>query len=70
MMRKLEAVTPRVETGPTRFGEDWPGLFIRGDEALGYAMQLDQIIDGIIDDRWTVKHALQNHRLASCRMKS
>jgi hypothetical protein len=23
----------RVETGAVQFGEDWPGLFIRGDEA-------------------------------------
>lgn len=24
----------RIETGPLQFGEDWPGLFIRGDDAL------------------------------------
>lgn len=28
----------RVETGPVQFGEDdWPGAFIRGDNALQYA---------------------------------
>lgn len=28
----------RVETGPVQFGEDdWPGVFIRGDNALQYA---------------------------------
>jgi hypothetical protein len=27
----------RVETGPTQFGDDWPGVFIRGDNALWYA---------------------------------
>jgi len=24
----------RVETGPVQFGDDWPGVFIRGDNAL------------------------------------
>lgn len=27
----------RVETGPVAFGNDWPGVFIRGDDAFGYA---------------------------------
>ena len=26
--------TNRVETGPVAFNEDWPGIFIRGDEAF------------------------------------
>lgn len=31
----------RVDTGPVQFGEaDWPGLFIRGDDAGFYAMTL------------------------------
>lgn len=25
----------RIETGIVRFNGDWPGVFIRGDEALG-----------------------------------
>lgn len=33
----------RVETGPTQFGEDWPGVFIRGDNAFAYAMALEMI---------------------------
>jgi hypothetical protein len=32
----------RVETGPLMFGDDWPGMFLRGDDALGYALYLDQ----------------------------
>jgi hypothetical protein len=24
---------PRVETGAVQFGDDWPGLFVRGDNA-------------------------------------
>lgn len=30
---------PRVETGPVQFGDDWPGLFIRGDNC--FALQMD-----------------------------
>ena len=24
----------RIETGAVKFGDDWPGLFIRGDDAF------------------------------------
>lgn len=24
----------RIETGPVQFGNDWPGIFIRGDDLL------------------------------------
>lgn len=30
----------RVETGPVQFGEDWPGVFIRGDNAGALASLL------------------------------
>ena len=33
---------PRMETGPVQFGDDWPGVFFRGDEALALAMCLGQ----------------------------
>ncbi len=31
----------RVETGPVQFNDDWPGVFIRGDNAAYYAMMLE-----------------------------
>lgn len=34
----------RVETGPIQFGDDWPGVFIRGDNALVYAHILEQLL--------------------------
>lgn len=34
---------PRIETGAVQFGEDWPGLFIRGDNAMGIALHIDTI---------------------------
>lgn len=27
---------PRAETGPVQFGDDWPGMFIRGKHAFFY----------------------------------
>lgn len=45
-IRKLPAVDDRVETGPVQFGDDWPGVFIRGDNAFGYAMALEAIVNG------------------------
>ena len=36
----------RVETGPTQIGDDWPGVFIRGDNAAYYAFNLKNLLDG------------------------
>lgn len=30
----------RLESGPTQFGDDWPGLFLRGDSCFAYALAL------------------------------
>lgn len=35
----------RVETGPVQFGDDWPGTFIRGDNAGYYALLLNQLLE-------------------------
>jgi hypothetical protein len=40
----IENLKGRVETGPVRFNDDWTGIFIRGDEALHYAMQLSLML--------------------------
>lgn len=32
----------RVETGVIRFGDDWPGVFIRGDNAAGLSFHLQE----------------------------
>lgn len=31
----------RIPTGVLQFGDDWPGVFIRGDEALALANRLE-----------------------------
>jgi hypothetical protein len=43
-IRKLPSAEPQVRTGPVRFGEDWPGIFIRGDEALALAHRLELVL--------------------------
>lgn len=42
--REFPAVADRVETGPIQFGDDWPGIFIRGDNAAHYALWLDMFL--------------------------
>lgn len=39
-IRRVPSVKDRVETGPLEFDGDWPGVFIRGDNAAYYAMIL------------------------------
>lgn len=43
-IRQLATQEPRVETGPVQFGDDWPGVFIRGDNAFFYARGLERLI--------------------------
>jgi hypothetical protein len=35
----------RIETGVVQFNSDWPGVFIRGDNAVGYASCLEQALN-------------------------
>jgi hypothetical protein len=39
--------TRRVETGRMQFGKDWPGVFIRGDDALSFANSLQTILNEV-----------------------
>lgn len=36
---------PRVETGPVQFGDDWPGMFIRGDDCMGMAAAVRNLME-------------------------
>ena len=40
-----EAAPRRAETGAMQFGNDWPGIFIRGDNAFYYAFILEKLIE-------------------------
>ena len=48
-VRTFPPVTERVESGPIRFGEDWPGLFIRGDNAFALRMLIDDTLKVVPD---------------------
>lgn len=49
-VRMLPHMTERVETGPVQFGPtDWPGVFIRGDNAFNYAMHLRALLNASDD---------------------
>lgn len=47
-IRKLPGSFLRVETGPIQFGDDCPGVFIRGDNAGHYAKLLGSCLNGNI----------------------
>ena len=48
-LRKLPAAEPRVESGPVQFGDDWPGVFLRGDNACWYGFVLKQFLESVGD---------------------
>lgn len=56
-VRKLPAVEDRVETGAIQFGDDWPGLFIRGDNAMVLSLAIGQIVELIERMTWPVSPA-------------
>ena len=41
----------RAETGVVQFDGDWPGVFLRGDDAMGYAMQLRATVQRLRDKK-------------------
>lgn len=43
-VRNLQQETPRVESGPIQFGDDWPGVFIRGDDCAYYNLLLTNVL--------------------------
>lgn len=44
-MRRLPNQMIRVETGSVQFGEDWPGVYIRGDRCQHFAAALATAAD-------------------------
>lgn len=65
-LQKLPSPGPdRVETGPVQFGEDWPGVFIRGDNALmGYLPSLASLV---ADPAFQKSHPLEVMMLTGLR---
>ena len=46
-MSKARKIDIDLETGPLQFNDDWPGVFIRGDNAIYYATQISQVIQNM-----------------------
>ena len=44
-MRCLPKQEERVETGAVQFGDDWSGIFIRGDECAHYSKVLEILLE-------------------------
>jgi hypothetical protein len=42
---------PRVETGAVQFGDDWPGLFLRGDSAHSLMLWIRRLAVLLADHR-------------------
>lgn len=55
MIQKIEYPNngKRIETGAVQFGNDWPGLFVRGDDAFGVAMDIDAILACLTEEQRT-----------------
>lgn len=57
----------RPETGAMQFGDDWPGVFIRGDNAAYYSLALDSLLKGNVDPMTTGILAGLNELLKSSK---
>ena len=44
-MQHLPQQPKRIETGAVQFGDDWPGVFLRGDNAAYYATALRSVLE-------------------------
>jgi hypothetical protein len=56
-----------------RFGDDWPGVFIRGDNALmGYAPAVYKAMQVLPESEWLVRAQLSGllETLKSCAMNN
>lgn len=50
----LELENARPETGVMQFGDDWPGIFCRGDDCMNYYIHLQGILN-ILKTRFSGK---------------
>jgi hypothetical protein len=70
-IQKLPALAGRLATAPLQFGDDWPGVFIRGDDANRYANALERVLGSETPDpRQLAKLRDLLHTLRSCLVRS
>lgn len=60
----------RPETGAMQFGDDWPGVFIRGDNAIYFGMMVEAAVALFPDGPSMERAVLQSlaKTLKSCRV--
>jgi hypothetical protein len=60
----------RPRTGVMQFDDDWPGVFIRGDDAMIYSITLGRALERLADDAWLEAASLVDlvDLLGSCRV--
>lgn len=46
-MRTFARVKNRVESGAVVFGSDWPGLYLRGDDAKFLSMAIECLLESV-----------------------
>lgn len=51
MAEKIEYKGKRLETGPVKIGNDWTGIFMRGDNALATALYLRELLKATDSDQ-------------------
>lgn len=44
----IQGINVRAPTGPLRIGADWPGVFLRGDEAPSWTKALELAVNELI----------------------
>ena len=62
-IKQIEEQEERVSTGAIQFGDDWPGLFIRGDSCFGILLALKALFKRhpeIKDDPFISSQLLEN----------
>jgi hypothetical protein len=57
-IQKMPQLKGRPETGPMQFGDDWPGVFIRGDIALFDACAVMAAVERLSEADWLLKAQL------------
>lgn len=53
----------RVETGAVKFGDDWTGLFIRGDDCIRMMQSLEYMLSRVNADPNSIEFKIYNSYL-------
>lgn len=66
LMHKLKTENgQRIDTGPIQIDDDWPGIFIRGDHALGHAVNTKMLAEDL-EDGPLKRYLMSLHDLLIC----